>query len=404
MKQLKRLALHIVLLVAAAGWAFVESDPAKNENKPLLPGEAQLWKGKASQVSFVSYTAKRKVITLEQKKDAEGAYFLGKVAPAAEDTATADKPDEKKDEADTKKPPGHPKATVKPKPVEPATFVSVRNGKKIIDKLASLRAKRSVGEVAADREAEFGLDKPAGILKVTVAGKTHELVVGRATPGSGNRYMRLVATNRVYVIDASFIRDLGAGAIRLRESTMHAWKTTDIAEVTIHNADKQRAIVRAGTEGRRFWADAADLERNDETAGNWLSKLGRLRPNGYLESLPEGASQVLRVEYRGEKKVLGFVELYKKPADPADAKAKDSYFAKSEQTRLFVVVSASVAEQVAEDVGSVVAADVAPADVAPEGSGSAAAATAAPTVAPAATSAPRSPHSPPSVHSPHSPH
>ncbi len=379
MKQLKRLAVHIVLLLIAAGWAFVESDPSKDDAKPLEPGEVQLWKGKPEQVSLVRYVAKRKIVTLEQKKDAEGAYFLGKIEPVVE--AKADEAAEEKPKADDKKPKGHPVS--KPKPVEPVTFVSVRNGKKIIDKLASLRAKLSVGEVSPEREEEFGLDKPEGTLTVTVAGKSHELVVGKATPGSGNRYVRDSATKRVFVIEASFVRDLGGGATRLRESAMHGWKTTDVASATIKAGDQQRVIVRAGTEGRRFWADPSDKDRNDETAGNWLSKLDRLRPNGYLEALPDGAKQVLRVDYSSEKNAIGFVEIFKQSADPADAKAKDVYFAKSEQTRLYVKVGKTFAEQVADDVVSVLSGDSGPAASA-SAAASAPAASAAPPAAPLA--------------------
>ena len=101
------------------------------------------------------------------------------------------------------------------------------------------------------------------------------------------------------------------------------------------------------------------------------------------------------MEYASEKKPIGFVEIFKQSADPADAKAKDAYFAKSEQTRLYVKVGKTFAEQVADDVVSVLAGDSGPAASA-SAAGAASAAPVGPSAGPAASVRP-SPHSPPST-------
>ena len=54
MKELRRLTLHIVLLLVAATAAFVKSRPEDEADRPLEPGEVELWSGSAEQVARVS--------------------------------------------------------------------------------------------------------------------------------------------------------------------------------------------------------------------------------------------------------------------------------------------------------------------------------------------------------------
>src|SRR5690606_4440360 len=109
-------------------------------------------------------------------------------------------------------------------PVERSTFVSVSTADKMVKALATLRADRGIGRIAADRFAEFGLDEPDGTLRVTAGGTEHVLVIGGAAPGSNKRYVRHEATGAVYVIDGTAARDLGSGAMRLSERHQHEWK------------------------------------------------------------------------------------------------------------------------------------------------------------------------------------
>lgn len=99
------------------------------------------------------------------------------------------------------------------------------------------------------------------------------------------------------------------------------------------------------------WADAATPTTLDETAGNWMSKLERLRISVCQspgELAPE--ARVVKVELSGKGgRKLGFLELYKAPGEGG----KPRFLVKTEHTRWYAEVIASAAEQVEEDLGSV---------------------------------------------------
>jgi len=333
MNELRRLAIHLVLLIAAAGFAYTQSLPDDPLDAPLEPGEVDLWGGKPEDVARVEYRDDRQRVVVERKQDDAGAYYTGKVEPAPgtpEPAPTAS--------ASAHTPP--------PRPVQPASFVSVKVAEALAEKLAPLRAKRSIGEVDASRAAEFGLDDPEGTLIIDVAGVKHTFTLGSVTPGATNRYARYDKDNRVYVIDASVIRDLQGGAGRLAERQQHAWKTAEVTGVTVASGEDQRKLIRSGPEGRRFWADASQPDVNDETAGNWLTKADRLRPITYVDELPSGATKVVRVDYTGDDGKLGFLELHRVEGD------KTQYFITTEHVRQPAEVAKATADQVRDDLAS----------------------------------------------------
>jgi hypothetical protein len=82
-----------------------------------------------------------------------------------------------------------------------------------------------------------------------------------------------------------------------------------------------------------------------------MTKVGRLRVMDYVENPPAPLtpeSQVVRLEYFGGQKSLGFLELFKVPGEKAS-----EYLMRSEQTRWHVKALSNVGEQVEQDLGSV---------------------------------------------------
>ena len=337
MKELRRLGLHLLLLILAATAAFVKSRPEEKTAKPLAQGEVELWSGSVKDVTRVSYQDDRKVVTLVAKDDDAGRWYQGSVEGAGPRPTTPDL--EKKDA-------GAPPPSM---PVESSVFAAVEQAGTLVGSLAPLRAKRALGEVGPDRLAAFGLDKPQGTLRVTLGGKTRDLVFGAATPGDTDRYVRDGSSGLIYVLDNAFVRDLQSADTRLPERKLHSWTAGEVEEASVKAGGKERRLVRGGTEGRRFWADAATPDQNDETANNWLQKVDRLRPMTYFEALPEDASTVVRVDYRAKNKALGFVELHRRVVDE-----KDEYIVTSEYMRMQASVPASLGEQIAEDLASLV--------------------------------------------------
>jgi len=336
MKELRRLWLHVLLLVVAAAFAYVKSRPDDGTSAPPKPGEVDLWRGKPDDVSKVVFEDDRKVVTIERQKDGAGTWYRGSVAPK-----------EVKEEPD---PPdaGKKKKKRKPKPVQAATFVSVKTARTMVEKLAPLRAKRAIGQIADDRAKEFGFDKPHGTLRVSIGGKEHSLLIGGSTPGSGNRYARDEQSKIVYVIDGTAAREMKSGAGRLSERSQHEWKNNEVDSATVAAGGSSRTVQRSGPKGRRFWADPGAPDKNVETVGNWLGKVRRLRPIKFLEELPKTAKKLVRVEYRTTKKTNGWLELYRH-----EAEGKKEFVILTERLRLPATVTATVAVQVNEDLGSV---------------------------------------------------
>ncbi|HEX2672470.1 MAG TPA: hypothetical protein VHM25_16425, partial [Polyangiaceae bacterium] len=98
--------------------------------------------------------------------------------------------------------------------------------------------------------------------------------------------------------------------------------------------------------------DSATPTKLDETAGNWMAKLGRLHVQDWVEkpsATPGPESLVVRVDYFAGSKPLGSLELYKLPADKGN-----EYLAKTEYGRWFARVITSAAEQVDQDSTSLV--------------------------------------------------
>jgi hypothetical protein len=173
-------------------------------------------------------------------------------------------------------------------------------------------------------------------------------VIGGPTPGGSDRYIRDTSSHEVYVMKGDLFRDLDSPETHLLERELHAWKETDVRKAHITAGSKSRDLVRGGGEGKRFWADPATSEQNDETAGNWMSKVDRLHPTEYVVSAPAEKVTVARIEYTGGAS-LGWLEIAKAPG----ANGKSDYFVQTERTRLLGKVPPALAEQVEQDVGSI---------------------------------------------------
>jgi hypothetical protein len=271
---------------------------------------------------------------LDAKSDKLGRYFVGveeKDAPKAASPG----PD-----AGAGAAPSGERTTV--------TFISVTGAQKLSDALAPLRAIRALGKIGDDRAAEFGLAEPEGTLGVQIGGTEHKLVIGGQAPGGGDRYVRDPDTGEGYAVKGDVFHDVEAADTRLLERELHAWKDTEVRKVHIAAGNKARDLIRGGTESKRFWSDAATPDQNDETAGNWMSKVDRLRPVEYLANDPAGHELVARIEYTGSQP--GYLELHKAPS----ATGKPDYFIVTEHIRRFAKVAQSAGDQVEQDVGSIV--------------------------------------------------
>jgi hypothetical protein len=336
---MKSVLAHGAVLVVAAGLAI--GIWTKDETKPSTQAASQVevWGGDHESIELISFEAPARKVRLEPKKDEHGRYFV----------ATVDK------ETIKGKPAGHhhgsdagddePGEKVR----ETQRFIGVKNAEELAKKLAPLLAVRTVGKIEGGRSEEFGLDKPDGTLKVKVAGREHALLIGSASGGQ-ERYAKLLSTGVVYAVPADVAQSMLSAEAKLLERDLHGFADADVTRVKISKAGKSREGLRL-PEKKDGWADAAAPGKLDETLGNYMTKVGRLRVIEYVEKpaapvKPEDA--VVRVDYYAGNKALGFIEVYEQPGE----KGKE-FIARTEYGRWYVEVLASAAEQLGQDLSGI---------------------------------------------------
>ncbi len=323
--------VHLAVLAVSAAAAI---GVWTRDKEPKAQGDVTVWSGRAADVERFTYESKTRKVDLAAKSDAVGRYFVG--------TAEREAPASPAPDGGAPVPAALRTTT---------TVVSVGGADKLATALAPLKALRALGRIGDDRAAEFGLAEPEGTVSFKVSGTEHKLLLGSTTPGGGDRYAKDPASGEVYVLKGEPLRSLESAESSLMERELHEWKEGDVTALKILAGGKTRALVRGGEGAKKFWADAAKPEENDETLGNWMSKLDRLRPTEFAPATPEGRELVVRLEYAAGSRALGFVEVVKTKATEA---GKSDYYLQTERTRLFAKVSASLAEQLEQDLGSAV--------------------------------------------------
>lgn len=337
---------HIVVLLVASGLAL---NAWTSEEQPLAEeGErVQVWGGQPDQVQSIGFEGEKSKVELVAKKDEQGTWFVA--TSNREVTPPRKRPPNLHGGADEE--PNKSEAEPKPKR-ETKRFVAVTAAGKLLESVAPLMALRAVGKIDKKRDKEFGFDKPEGTLKVKIAGQEHALVIGGATPGGADRYAR-TGSGEVYAVPGNMVQDLDYADSRLLERDLHGFAPDAVHRVRIDSSGKQRELLRL--EGKlEGWADIAAPEKQDETAGNWMTKLGRLHVLEYVEKLKKPASPgdtVVRVDYYDEnRRPLGFLELIKLAGEGGEAE----YYAHTEHSRWYVKLLKSAAEPLEQDLSSVV--------------------------------------------------
>lgn len=349
MKLQRSLWLHCLLLAVASGLAW-KTWTSEETPTSLSRHRVQVWSGTVDQLESIRFESERTKVAIVPHKDALGRWYEVRsereVSPRVPKHIGAGGA-----------PPTDPEPTW-----EKRAFVSVQEGEKLAEALGPLMALRAVGRVEGDREKEFGLDEPKETLAVRVAGKDYQLVIGGPTPGGGDRYARVKESGEVFAISGDLVRRLEQAESRLLERTFHDFGEQEPDRVKIVEGGRSRELVSMpGKLGA--WASASSAEAQDETASNWMGKLGKLRVKSYLEGPKalEGKQPFLQVEYfRGSKRLDTF-ELFKLPAaeePPKDVQVSSSagvaerYVARSSHTRWPVELPSASAAELERDLAS----------------------------------------------------
>jgi hypothetical protein len=335
---MKGLLPHVAAFAFAAALALVVWSRGDKVGDSDAAQKVEVWSGSKDRVERIRFESPQRTVTLESRADAAGRYYVGTV---------------EKDE--TPKP--HPATDAgAPPPEAPGKrvttrFIGVKEAGELAEKLAPLEAFRQVGPIASGQAEEFGFDKPEATLKVKLGGAEQTLVIGGTTPGGQERYAKREPGGMVFAVSGDIVQTLAAAESRLIERDLHGFPDSDVTRLRISKNGKTREAVTM-PDKKGAWADTAAPGKLDETLGNFLGKVGRLHVTEYVETpapplTPESA--LLRIEYFGGTKALGFLELYKTPGEKGS-----EYFVRTEYGRWFVKVLASAGEQVEQDVGSIV--------------------------------------------------
>ena len=335
---MKGLLPHVSALLVAALLAFSIWSKGDKAAEPDAGTKVEIWGGTPERLERVRFESPKRTVTLDSRKDSQGRYYV----------AVVDKEDA------PKSPHGAPDAGAESSEAPKRTitrFIGVKEADELAAKVAPLMALRQLGPLGPGRAEEFGFDKPEGTLKVKIGGAEQALLIGGATPGGQERYAKHERTGMVYAVAGDLVQSMLGAESRLLERDLHAFPDTDVTRLGITRGGKTREVVSM-PDKKGAWADAAQPGKLDETVGNWLTKVGRLHVMDYVETPPAPLAPetaIVRLEYFAGKKSLGFLELYKLPAE----KGSD-YFVRSENSRWFVKVLATSGEQVEQDVASVV--------------------------------------------------
>lgn len=340
MTLLKGQIVHLGVLGVAAVLALGVWTRDEDAQLSKTSTQVEVWPGDPDSVTALTFESSTRKVRLEPKKDALGRWYVGTV--------------EKDEPASPPNPHGAggaPASEPTPPPKHTTIrFVSVKGGEELLKTLAPLRALRAVGKIEGSRAEEFGFEKPEGTLKLTVGGKPQSLLIGGPTPGGSERYAK-AQNGDVFAISGDLVQSLSFADSRLPERDLQPFKPEEATRVKVSKAGKSRDLSRVPGKNEG-WADSATPSKLDETAGNWMTKLGRLHVQDWVEkpgATPGPESLVVRVDYFAGSKPLGSLELYKVPGEKGN-----DYLAKTEYGRWFARVIPSAAEQVDQDSASLV--------------------------------------------------
>jgi len=326
-------AFAIASVLALSVWL---RDDDATVTSPSRGEKVVVWSGNADSIERIGFDGPGRKVSIEAKKDAGGTYFVVSV-----------------DKEEAPRPSPHGAASSAPPPAAPkktsSRFIGVKAAREFAEKLAPLNAVRSVGKYDAKQAEEFGFDKPEGTLSVKVGGVEQSLLLGGTTPGGQERYAKHVSTGQLYAVAADVAQTMLGAETRLIERDLHAFADEDVTRLRVTRAPKTRELVQV-KEKKGSWADAATPDKADETVANWMTKVGRLRVMDYVETPPQLTPETLivRLEYFGGTKSIGFLELFKVPGE----KGSD-YLIRTEHGRWHVKVLSNVGEQVEQDLASV---------------------------------------------------
>ncbi len=335
---MKSVAIHAVLALLGLTVAYVVWTEGEQEERSAE--EVVVVDCDPDHLDFITLADEDRTVKLEMRRDGDDKYSWITITRREGDDETVE------------------------------SFAGAKAVEEYAQKIAPFRALRSLGELsreelqAVELEPGGATGEDGGVsrgstttLELSCGGRARRFKVGGSAYGSGDRYLRDEHGGAVYLVSADTLRELESAQFRLMQRDLHAFEWTEVEIARISGGGAEKALYHRNrrTPDTAIWVDNDARDRINETYGNWLDRLQRLRIQKYLEPDAEPGSDltnvsaepepILEVVYTGERnEPLGRLQLVKVAGET------NEYYARTEATRTWVKVLASVAEQVERDV------------------------------------------------------
>lgn len=231
-------------------------------------------------------------------------------------------------------------------------FVGNDKVSELFASFAPFNALRSLGPVAKDKLENIKLDKPQKKLTLELQSGSKVFEVGDRTYGSRDHYVKPSAGKEVYLVESKVLGDLEYPESRFMQRNLRKAPMEEVNALEVTAGGKTRRFLHQNrlAKNEAYWATDTAADQQNETVGNWVSKLDTLSVRTYSEDpkVLTDATLVLELAWIDpDDKKSETLSLYRKKAEKGDAQ---DYFAVGSATKLPVEVTRSVAEQLERDL------------------------------------------------------
>ena len=220
--------------------------------------------------------------------------------------------------------------------------------------LTSLEIPRVIGEEASDLEP-FGLAEPTVEVAVVVTGEPeeHRLLIGDTTPTGGERYAKLAASDRVFLVASHLNTTFGKSTFALRDKTILDFETGDVEEFQVDSDGISLRFTKDSNEWRMTepWDVRADFSTVEGTVGRLSS--GEMRAI-VVEAPDESESDDPLAMYGlSEPHVTAAVRLGSASATllVGDSTADGTYYAKDASRPVVFSIESSLVDDLVRESG-----------------------------------------------------
>jgi hypothetical protein len=212
---------------------------------------------------------------------------------------------------------------------------------------------RDLGRVDAERLAAFGLDEPAGELRLVARGQTAHLLIGDRTYGRASVYVRSGPQGPVHLVSSSLLSTVDFRPPRFKELRFLGLKSGQVHQVEIDCGDLGSRRIdhhNRAAPGKDQWVAQDDPDADEELLHNWMSNLLRLSLVEYLdEPVQPVADAHCRLVFHGDETDPLTAEL----TWSESAAGKRQVFGRSDFSRHWVRLDPGAASTLIADLPSV---------------------------------------------------